>query len=335
MKALISTEAGGPERLHLADIPMPIPGPGQVRIAVAACGINYPDTLIIQDLYQYRPERPFIPGAEISGIVDAVGEGVTDFAVGDRVLGGDIVGGLAEKAILDAGRCYAMPEAMPFDVGASFLMAYGTSYHALADRAQLKRGERLLILGAAGGVGLAAVQIGKHMGAIVIAAASSAEKAEVARAHGADAVMIYPPGPLDREQLRAFSTEVRAVAGEIDVVFDPVGGSYAEAALRTLAWDGRFLVVGFPAGIPNIPLNLPLLKGCCIAGVFWGSFIERFPERNRANIAKLISWYEAGAVRPFISARYPLEKAGTAIAQLAHRSGIGKIVVTIEQMYGD
>ncbi|MET0364463.1 MAG: NADPH:quinone oxidoreductase family protein [Sphingobium sp.] len=331
MKALLSVTVGGPETLELREHPSPEPGPGQIRVRVAACGINYPDTLIIEDRYQFKPERPFAAGAEVSGTVDAVGPGVTEFRIGDRVLGGEIHGGLAEQIVLPAARCYAMPDAMPSDVAAAFLMTYGTSHHALKDRGRLGSGETLLILGAAGGVGLAAVELGKVMGARVIAAVSSAEKGAIAAAHGADAVVVYPHGPLDRDAARAFTAAIRdAAGGEVDVVYDPVGGSYAEPALRAMAWDGRYLVVGFPAGIPAIPLNLPLLKGCQIVGVFWGAFAERFPERNRANVAELLDWYGAGKLHPLVSARYPLERGGEAIAHLASRRAIGKVVVTID-----
>lgn len=334
MKALLSVAAGGPETLVLCDSPAPEPGPGEIRVRVAACGINYPDALIIEDRYQFKPERPFSPGAELSGTVDAVGPGVTEFRPGDRILGGGIFGGLAEQAVLPVARCYALPDtlpaAMPLDIAAAFLMTYGTSHYALKDRGALARGETLLVMGAAGGVGLAAVELGKLMGASVIAAVSSAEKGEIARAHGADAVILYPTGPLDRDAARAFSAAIKqAAGGEIDVIYDPVGGSYSEPALRTMAWNGRYLVIGFPAGIPAIPLNLPLLKGCQIIGVFWGSFIERFPERNRANVAELLDWYASGQLNPLISARYPLERGGEAIAHLASRRAIGKIVVTI------
>lgn len=330
MKALLSEVAGGPDTLRLHDVASRLPGPGEISIRVAACGINFPDALIIEDRYQFKPPRPFAPGAEISGIVAAVGEGVDRFAIGDRVLGFDIFGGLSEEVVWRAARCHAIPKGMPMDVAAGFLMAYGTSHHALKDRARLQAGETLLVLGAAGGVGLAAVELGKAMGARVIAAASSAEKAEIARAHGADATVVYPAGPLDRDQARAFTAAIKESAGcDVNVVYDPVGGSYSEPALRTMAWDGRYLVVGFPAGIPSIPLNLPLLKGCQIMGVLWGAFIGRFPERNADNIADLMRLYCAGQLQPLISAKFPLERGGEAIVQLASRGAVGKIVVTI------
>lgn len=333
MKALLSEVVGGPETLRLREVPVPEPGPGQVRIRVAACGINYPDALIIEDRYQFRPPRPFSAGAEVSGVVEAVGKDVDALAVGDRVLAGDVCGGLAEQVLMPAWRCYTIPDTMPFDEAAAFLMTYGTSHHALKDRALVKGGECLLVLGAAGGVGLAAVELGKRMGANVIAAVSTEAKAVVARSHGADQAILYPAGPLDRDQARAFADSIRSAAGgDVDVVYDPVGGSYSEPALRTLAWDGRFLVVGFPAGIPSIPMNLPLLKGCHITGVFWGAFIERFPDRNRTNVMELLDWYREGSLRPLISSRYPLERGGEAIAELASRRAVGKVVVTIGEM---
>lgn len=331
MKALVSAAVGGPETLVVRERSVPEPGPGEVRIRVAACGINYPDALIIEDRYQFRPERPFSPGAEVSGIIDAVGEGVSGLAIGDRVLGGEVCGGLAEQLVIAAWRCFRIPNEMPFDQAAAFLMTYGTSHYALKDRAKLQAGEKLLILGAAGGVGLAAVELGKRMGAKVIVGVSSEKKADVARRHGADEAIVYPVGPLDKAQARAFTEAVRAAAdGDIDVVYDGVGGSYSEPALRTLGWDGRFLVVGFPAGIASIPLNLPLLKSCHITGVFWGASIERDPERFRNNVQELFDWYRDGSLKPLVSDRFPLARGGEAIALLSSRKAMGKIVVEME-----
>ncbi len=331
MKALVSEAVGGPETLVIHKRPVPQPGPGQVRIRVAACGINYPDALIIEDRYQFRPERPFSPGAEVSGVVDAVGEGVRGLEVGDRVLGGEVCGGLAEQLVIAEWRCFRIPDEMPFDQAAAFLMTYGTSHYALKDRARLQPGEKLLILGAAGGVGLAAVELGKRMGAKVIAGVSSPAKADVARRHGADEAIVYPAGPLDKAQARAFTEAAKAAAGgDIDVVYDGVGGSYSEPALRTLGWDGRFLVVGFPAGIASIPLNLPLLKSCHISGVFWGASIERDPDGFRQNVQQLFDWYRDGSLKPLVSDRFPLARGGEAIALLSSRKAVGKIVVEIE-----
>jgi NADPH2:quinone reductase len=329
MKVVLSTAPGGPETLVLRDVADPEPGAGEVRLAVKACGVNYPDTLIIRDLYQFKPERPFAPGGEVSGVVEALGPGVTELEVGDRVIGSAGWGGMAEKLVLPADRCIEIPDAMPFDEAAAFIMTYGTSYYALVQRAALKAGETLLVLGAAGGVGLAAVEIGKAMGARVIAAVSSAEKLAFAKAHGADDGIVYPRGPFDKAGTKALADLFKGACGAdgANVIYDPVGGDYAEAALRAIAWEGRFLVVGFPAGIPKLPLNLTLLKSCQVVGVFWGAFTRREPAENAANIKALLSLYAKGAIRPQISARYPLAEAGTAIAQLAARAVMGKIIV--------
>jgi NADPH:quinone reductase len=331
MKALLSKAPGGPETLVLEEVPDPAPRRGEVRIAVKACGVNFPDTLIIRDLYQFRPPRPFSPGAEVAGVVDAVGEGVTQLEVGARVIG-YAWGGMAEKLVLSADRCIPMPPTMPFETAAAFLMTYGTSLHALKDRGRLKPGETLLVLGASGGVGLAAVELGKALGAKVIAAASSEEKAALARAHGADAAIVYPPGPFDADGRRALSELFKGAVGDpgADVICDPVGGDYTEAALRSIAWEGRLLVVGFPAGIPKLPLNLTLLKGCDVAGVFWGAFASREPERFRAGLAQLMELYSRGLLRPEISEIFPLARGGDAIAALAERRAKGKLVVRID-----
>jgi NADPH:quinone reductase len=333
MLALLSRQPGGPDTLALEELPDPRPGPGQVLIAVKACGVNYPDLLIIEDRYQFKPERPFAPGSEVSGIVEEVGEGVADLKVGDRVIGMSGWGGMAEKLALSAGRCIRMPDAMPFDEAAAFVMTYGTSYHALKDRAALEAGETLLVLGAAGGVGLAAVELGKAMGARVIAAASSDGKVALAKAHGALDGIVYPAEFGGKEGARELADRFKAVCGRngADVVYDPVGGEYAEAALRAIAWEGRFLVVGFPAGIPKIPLNLPLLKSCQIVGVFWGAFAERDRKANARNMRELFDLYAGGAIRPAISERVPLARAGAAIAALGARKAMGKIVVVMDE----
>jgi NADPH2:quinone reductase len=332
MKALLSTHAGGPETLKLEDIAEPGAGPGQVRIAVRACGVNFPDLLIIQDLYQYKPSRPFAPGAEVAGVVDAVGEGVDNVAPGDRVLLSPVRSGMAEKAVGPATNCWKIPESMPFDEAAALLMTYGTSQHALKDRAQLRPGETLLVLGAAGGVGLAAVELGKAMGARVVAAASSAEKLELAREHGADDGVQYSAGPLDKAQARALSERFKAAcgAGGAHVIYDGVGGDYTEPALRAIGWQGRHLVVGFTAGIPKLPLNLPLLKGCQIVGVFWGEFTTRCPAAHAANVAALMSLYLDGRIKPAVTERYPLARGAEAIARLGARAARGKMVVIID-----
>ena len=332
MKALLSKVSGGPASLVLDDIPEPEPAAGEIRIAVRACGVNFPDALIIEDKYQLRPDRPFSPGAEVAGLVDAVGEGVSPKLIGKRMIGWVGFGGMAEKIVLKADRAAPMPDAMPFDVAASFVLTYGTSLHALKDRANIQPGETLLVLGAAGGVGLAAVELGKAHGARVVAAVSTRAKADMATAHGADAAIVYPSGPFDAEGRRALSKLFKDAVGETgaDVIYDPVGGDYTEAALRAIAWEGRLLVVGFPAGIAKLPLNLTLLKSCQVMGVFWGAFVARDPDRSRANLAELLTLYGSGRLRPEISGRYPLERGGDAIAALANRQAAGKLVVTME-----
>jgi NADPH:quinone reductase len=332
MKALLSKRPGGPETLELEDIPEPTAGPGQVRIAVRACGVNFPDLLIIQDLYQYKPPRPFSPGAELAGVIDAVGEGVLNLRVGDRVLQSPARSGMAEKAVGPAGNCWRIPDTMPFDEAAALLMTYGTSQHALKDRAQLRPNETLLVLGAAGGVGLAAVELGKAMGARVVAAASSAEKLALARDHGADEAVQYPVGPLDKVQARALTDRFKAACGAdgAQVIYDGVGGDYTEAALRAIGWQGRYLVVGFTAGIAKLPLNLPLLKSCQIIGVFWGEFTARYPALHAANVAALMALYAEGRIKPAVTERFPLARGAEAIARLGARQARGKIVVIVD-----
>src|SRR6201996_4719123 len=296
MKALLSKAVGGPETLVLDELPSPVAKPGQAVIQVKACGVNYPDVLIIEDKYQFKPARPFAPGGEVSGIVKEVGEGVTHVKPGDRVLGNTGWGGMAEELSLEASRLIKIPDAMPFDEAAAFIMTYGTSYHALKDRGHMKPGETLLVLGAAGGVGLAAVELGKAMGARVIAAASSDEKVALAKEHGADEGVVYPQGPFDKEGQRALANLFKDALGPAgaDLVYDGVGGDYAEAALRSMAWEGRFLVVGFPAGIPALPLNLTLLKSCDVRGVFYGAAVARDPAMNNGLIKELFELYAAG-----------------------------------------
>jgi NADPH:quinone reductase len=332
VKALLSRQPGGPESLVLEDIPQPTAGPGQVRVAVRACGVNFPDLLIIQDLYQYKPPRPFAPGAEVAGVVDAVGEGVEHLRIGDRVLLSPARSGMAEKVVGPAGNCWKIPDSMPFDEAASLLMTYGTSQHALKDRARLQSAETLVVLGAAGGVGLAAVELGKAMGARVVAAASSVEKLAFAREHGADEGVQYPTGSLDKVTARALTDRLKAVCGAdgAQVIYDGVGGDYTESALRAIGWQGRYLVVGFTAGIPKLPLNLALLKSCQIIGVFWGEFTSRFPALHSANVHELMGLYLEGRIRPAVTARFPLERGGEAIATLGSRAARGKVVVVIE-----
>lgn len=331
MKALLSTTVGGPETLQLLDLPDPVPGRGEVVLDVRAVGVNFPDTLIIRDMYQFKPNRPFAPGGEVSGVVTAVGEGVTRVKPGDRVIGSTGWGGMAQKIAIDQSRCIPIPDAMPFDQAAALVMTYGTSQYALKDRASLKAGETLLVLGAAGGVGLAAVELGKAMGARVIAACSTQEKVDVAMAHGADAGVVYPTGPFDKEGRKALADLFKGACGPngADVIYDAVGGDYAEASLRAIGWEGRFLVIGFPAGIPAIPLNLTLLKSCQIVGVFWGAFTAREPARNQENLAELMALYAEGKIRPHVSARFPLAEGGAAIQHLMDRKATGKVVVEV------
>jgi NADPH2:quinone reductase len=330
MKAVLSRAKGGPETLELADIPEPVAKKGEVLVKVAACGVNFPDSLIIEDRYQFKPQRPFAPGGEIAGTIEALGEGVTGLDAGQRVLASTGWGGMAEKVAVDARRCEPIPDAMPFDDAAAFLMTYGTSYYALKDRAALKAGETLLVLGAAGGVGSAAVELGNAMGARVIAAASTPEKVEAAKGWGAGAGLVYPEGPFDRDGQKKLAELFKSACGEkgADVIYDPVGGDYAEASLRAIGWEGRFLVVGFPAGIPKLPLNLTLLKSCQVVGVFWGAFAARDPEGNARNTRELFALYEKGAIKPRISRHFPLEEAGAAISWLSERHALGKVVVT-------
>lgn len=325
MKAVLCKTHGLPETLVVEDIPSPVPGPKQVLISVKACGVNFPDTLIIQNLYQFKPALPFSPGGELTGVVKAVGEGVKHVQVGQPVLAFTGWGGFAEEVLASAAQVVPLPPVVDLTVAAAFMMTYGTSYHALKDRAQLQPGETLLVLGAAGGVGLAAIELGKKMGARVIAAASSAEKLAVCKEHGADELVNYTDKDW-REQIKTL-TEGKGA----DVIYDPVGGEYAEPALRSIAWKGRYLVVGFAAGdIPKIPLNLALLKGCAIMGVFWGDFAAREPQANQANAMQLFAWLMQGELKPHISARYPLEKAAEALRSLMERRVTGKIVLTVD-----
>jgi NADPH:quinone reductase len=333
MKALLSKVAGGPETLVLEDIAEPVPGPGDIRIAVKACSVNFPDVLVIEDKYQFKPERPFAPGNDIAGVVDAVGEGVTQWKVGDRVLGSAKgYGGMAEKALMIADKSYALPAERSFAEGASLLMTYGTTIHALIDRGQIKEGDVMLVLGAAGGVGMSAIELGVAFGAKVIAAVSSEEKAEACRKIGASGTVIYPRGPLDRDQQKALSAAFKAAVGPegADIVYDIIGGDYADPAVRAIAWEGRYLVVGFTAGIPKLPLNLTLLKSCDVRGVFWGAFTVREPDRNRDHIARLFRLWKEGRISPLVSETFPLERGGDAIAKMAAREAIGKLVVTMD-----
>jgi NADPH2:quinone reductase len=322
VRAVLCKEFGPPESLVVEDVPDPVPGKGQVIVDVAGCGVNFPDLLVIQDRYQFKPGLPFSPGGEIAGIVSAVGDDVDGIAVGDRVLASTGWGGMAERVAVAAPSLVRVPDGVDLVEASGFLFAHGTSHYALKDRGQLREGETLLVLGAAGGVGLAAVELGAAMGARVIAAASSDEKLALCRERGASDAINYATDDL-RSRLKELAPH------GVDVCYDPVGGDYSEPAVRSMAWDGRFLVIGFAAGdIPRVPLNLVLLKSCQIVGVFWGAFTGRDPKGHRANIAELLEWWRDGKIKPHISATYPLERAGEAIAELRDRKAMGKVVVT-------
>jgi len=332
MKALLSREPGRPETLELADLPDPAPGPGELLIRIRAAAINFPDVLIIEDKYQLKPPRPFAPGGEIAGEIEVLGEGVEGWQKGDRVIAVTGYGGLAEKMVIPARAAFRLPAGRSFAEGSALLLTYATSIHALVDRGRLEAGQTLLVLGAAGGVGLAAVELGKAHGARVVAAVSSEAKAAAAREAGADETIVYPTGPFDRDGQKALSQQFKDAVGPAgaDVIFDPVGGDYAEPALRAIAWEGRYLVVGFPAGIPRLPLNLTLLKSCDVCGVFWGAFAARDPQANAAHVASLFMLWDEGKIAPRISGTYQLKDAGEAIAAMAARTVIGKLVVELD-----
>jgi NADPH:quinone reductase len=323
MKAVLCKQYGPPESLVVEELASPKPGAGEVVVAVKAASVNFPDVLIIQNKYQFKPPLPFSPGSELAGVVKEVGAGVSSVRPGDRVIAFTTYGAFAEEVKTEAARLLPLPEKMDFITGAAFLLTYGTSDHALRDRGALKAGETLLVLGAAGGVGLAAIEIGKALGARVIACASSEDKLAVCRTHGADAAINYATEDL-RERVKAL-TEGRGV----DVVYDAVGGPYTEPAFRSLAWRGRLLVVGFAAGeIPKLPLNLALLKGAAVVGVFWGDFAKREPRGFAESVRQLGRWYAEGRLRPHVSQTLPLERAAEAIKLLASRQAKGKIVLT-------
>lgn len=322
MKAIVCREHGPPETLVLDEVPEPTVGGGQVVVAMKAASVNYPDVLIIQNRYQVKPPLPFSPGSELAGVVTATGGGVTEVSIGDRVMALTTYGAFAEQVSVDTSRVLRMPETMDFTTASAFMLTYGTSYHALADRGGLRAGETLLVLGAAGGVGLAAVEIGRALGARVIACASTEEKLEVCVAHGATHTVNYA-----RDDLRARIKDLTDGRG-VDVVYDPVGGPYTEPALRSLAWRGRLLVVGFAAGeIPKLPLNLVLLKGGSIVGVYSGEFRRQEPERFAAMSRDLLELYEDGKLRPHVSAVWPLARAPEALALVAARDVKGKVVL--------
>lgn len=324
MKAVVCTEFSGPDGLQVREVDEPEVGPTDILVDVKACAVTFPDLLMSRNQYQFKAELPYIVGSELAGVVREVGAQVVGIAPGDRVLGSSMLtGGIAERALLRAGTIHHLPDNATFEEAAGLLYAYGTSHYALRDRAGLQPGETLLVLGAAGAVGLSAIELGKAMGARVIAAASSDQKLELCRKHGADDAINY-----ETEDLKARIRELTDGLGA-DVVYDPVGGKYAEPALRSTAWEGRYLVIGFAAGdIPRIPLNLTLLRGCSIVGVFWGSFVGRQPEDHRRNVAELMEWWRDGRFTPYVSASYPLDRAAEALRDLDARRVIGKVVVT-------
>jgi NADPH2:quinone reductase len=322
MKAIVCKAWGQPEDLVLEELADLVPGPGEVAVGVKAAGVNFPDVLTIQGKYQFRPELPFTPGNEFAGVVLAVGPGVTSVAAGDRVIGFTRTGAFAEQVLAPAEALMPMPPGMDFDTAAAITLTYGTSHHAVVDRAALQAGETMLVLGAAGGVGLAAIEIGKALGARVIAAASSVEKLKVCKAHGADVLINYETDDL-REALKA------ATGGKgPDVIYDPVGGPYSEPAFRSIAWRGRHLVVGFAAGdIPKLPWNLMLLKGASVVGVFWGEFAKREPAANLAAMRQMLGWMAEGKLRPLVSGRYALADTPQALLDMAARKVTGKVVI--------
>jgi NADPH:quinone reductase len=324
MKAVLCKAYGPPESLVVEELESPSPGPGEAVVAVRAASVNFPDVLIIQNKYQVKPPLPFSPGSEVAGVVKATGEGVNGFKPGDPVMAFTTYGGFAEEVKTDARKLLPLPTGMTFAQAAAFGLTYATSDFGLRDRGDLKAGETLLVLGAAGGVGIAAIEIGKALGARVIACASTDEKLAVCREHGADDTINYATEDL-RERIKQL-TDGKGV----DVVYDPVGGPYTEAALRSLAWRGRLLVVGFAAGeIPKIPLNLTLLKGCSIVGVYWGEFTRREPQRFAAAMRQLGEWFVEGKIKPHISATFPLERAADALTLMADRKVTGKVVLSV------
>jgi NADPH2:quinone reductase len=324
MKAVLCKQYGPPDSLVVEELPSPKPAAGEVVISVKAASLNFPDVLIIQNKYQFKPPLPFSPGSELAGVVKEVGEGVKGFKAGDQVIAFTTYGAFAEEVKTEAFRLVPLPDKMDFVSGAAFLLTYGTSDHALRDRGELKPGETLLVLGAAGGVGLAAIEIGKALGARVIACASSEDKLAVCRSHGADATINYASEDL-RERIKAL-TDGKGV----EVIYDPVGGPYAEPAFRSIAWRGRHLVVGFAAGeIPKLPLNLALLKGASVVGVFWGDFARRQPKEFAQSIRQLAQWYAEGKLKPHVSETLPLEKAVQALNKMAARQVTGKLVLTV------
>ena len=332
MKALQCVELGGPEKLVVNDVADPEIAEDHIIIEVKSASVNFPDVLMIQGLYQFQPPLPFIPGGESAGVVIEIGDGVEGFNVGDKVFAATGVGGICEKILAHKNNVRPIPENMDFEIAAALSVTYGTSIYALKQRANLKAGETLLVLGASGGVGLATVQLGKAMGAKVIAAASTQEKVDICIENGADEGFVYPSGNLDRDKQKELSNKIKELTGGLgpNVIYDPVGGTYAEPCLRSIAWDGRYLVIGFAAGadqIPKMPLNLTLLKGCQIVGVFWGAWTGMFPAENQKNFEELFQMYKDGKINPAPSDKFTLETSAEAIAHLKDRKAKGKVVI--------
>ena len=332
MKALQCVELGGPDKLKINELDSPSATPGHVVIDVKSGSINFPDVLMIQGLYQFQPPLPFTPGGESAGIISEVGEEVTNFKVGDKVFAMTGTGAFAEKILAHEASCTLIPDSMDYDSAAALSMTYGTSLYALKQRANIQPGETLLVLGASGGVGIAAIELGKAMGAKVIAAASTQDKIDMCMAHGADEGFIYPSGTLDRDQQKELSNKIKELTGGVgaNVVYDPVGDSYSEPCLRATAWEGRYLVIGFAAGeIPKIPLNITLLKGCQIVGVFWGAWVGMYPDENNKNFAELFKLHAEGKINPEVSQKYSLEDSADAFLHLANRKAKGKVIINM------
>ena len=332
MKALQCVELGGPDKLEINEVDSPSAIPGHVVIDVKSGSINFPDVLMIQGLYQFQPPLPFTPGGESAGIISEVGEDVTKFKVGDKVFAMTGTGAFAEKILAHEASCTLIPDSMDYDSAAALSMTYGTSLYALKQRANIQPGETLLVLGASGGVGIAAIELGKAMGAKVIAAASTQDKVDMCMAHGADEGFIYPSGNLDRDQQKELSNKIKELTGGVgaNVVYDPVGDSYSEPCLRATAWEGRYLVIGFAAGeIPKIPLNITLLKGCQVVGVFWGAWVGMSPDENNKNFAELFKLHAEGKINPEVSQKYTLENSADAFLHLANRKAKGKVIINM------
>ena len=332
MRALQCVELGGPEKLVVNEVADPVIAADHVIIEVKSASVNFPDVLMIQGLYQFQPPLPFIPGGESAGVITEIGDGVEGFNIGDKVFAATGVGGICEKILAHKNNVRPIPENMDFEIAAALSVTYGTSIYALKQRANLQPNETLLVLGASGGVGLATVQLGKAMGAKVIAAASTQEKVDICIENGADEGFVYPSGNLDRDQQKELSNKIKELTGGLgpNVIYDPVGGTYAEPCLRSVAWDGRYLVIGFAAGadqIPRMPLNLTLLKGCQIVGVFWGAWAGMFPAENQKNFEELFQMYKDGKINPTPSDKFTLETSAEAIAHLKDRKAKGKVVI--------